>query len=110
MDVNTWDREALMGKRVIVRRDVTAVKPTREWTGHCVWEGIVTNGNTAPIPYAGSLQAGVCVLTSREHTWLSIGDYVDGARRWVTTLEIVYPDAAATPGRWGDAGTSRAVA
>ena len=88
MDVNTWDRGALIGKRVIVRRDVTAVRPTREWTGHRVWEGTVTDANTAPVHQYSAPTAGVSVLTSREHTWLAIGDWTDGPRRWVTTLEI----------------------
>lgn len=89
MDVGTWDRDALIGKRVIVRREVTAVAPTAEWTGNRVWEGTVTDGNTEPVRHGTALTAGVSVLTSREHTWLAIGDWVDGPRRWVTTLEIV---------------------
>ena len=111
MDVNTWDREALMGKRVIVRREVTAVKPTREWTGHAVWEGLVTQAHDRPVHLnSGCPTVGLSVLTATEHTWLSVGEWTDGPRRWVTTVEIVHPRAADTPGRWVNAGTSRAVA
>lgn len=85
--------ESICGKRVRVRRDVTALRPTREWTGHLVWEGPVTDAATRDA-VTGELR-GVCVLDAREHTWLALGTWDDTirdgqpCRRWVTTLEFL---------------------
>jgi hypothetical protein len=84
--------ETIRGRHVRVTREVTALRPTREWTGRRIWEGTVTDAATRDAA-TGELR-GVCVLTSREHTWLSLGTWEDTmrdgmpCRRWVTEIEF----------------------
>lgn len=56
----------LIGAHVRVTRVVTALQPTREWTGTCVWAGQVTDRATRDA-VTGDL-TGVCVRTPDEHT------------------------------------------
>jgi hypothetical protein len=85
--------EAVRGQRVRVTREVTALRPTREWTGCRIWEGTVTDAGVRDAA-TGQLR-GVCVRTDREHTWLSLGveetSMRDGqpCRRWVTEIEFL---------------------
>lgn len=85
--------ESVRGRQVRVRREVTALRPVREWTGNCLWEGTVTDAGVRNA-VTGQL-TGVCVLTAREHTWLALGTWEDTmrdgqpCRRWVTVLEFV---------------------
>lgn len=79
--------DSLTGARVIVRRDITAIRPTREHTGHHVWEGVITDAVTRDA-VTGEL-AGLCVQTAREHTWIALGTWDDGCgRRWATAAEF----------------------
>ena len=83
----------MVGQRVRVRREVTALRPTREWTGSLVWEGTVTDVGVRDAA-SGELR-GLCVLTAREHTWIALGVREDtmrdgkACRRWVTVLEVL---------------------
>ena len=79
--------ETVRGRWARVRREVTALRPTREWTGVAIWEGTVTDAGVRDAA-TGDLQ-GVCVLTEREHTWLGLGEWADSHRRWVTEIEFV---------------------
>ena len=94
----------LIGKQARVTTTVTAIQPTREWTGTRVWEGRITDGRQVD----GSLR-GVCVLTDRtyllageqrdnlrnEHTWLALGERDDTirdgkpSRHWSTVIEFL---------------------
>lgn len=78
---------SVIGKRVRVIRTVTAKRPTREWTGVRVWEGIITDHALMDVS-TGEL-AGVCVKTDSEHTWLALGIQPDLNRSWVTEIEFL---------------------
>jgi hypothetical protein len=78
--------DSLTGARVIVRRDITAMRPTREYTGGRNWEGVVTDATRDA--QTGELAA-LCVQTAKEHTWIAVGTWDDGCgRRWATTAEF----------------------
>jgi hypothetical protein len=80
--------ESVRGKRVRVTREVTALRPTQEWTGRRVWEGTITDAGTRDA-VTGDL-TGVCVQNAQEHTWIALGDWQDSTRRrWVTGIEFL---------------------
>jgi hypothetical protein len=79
--------ESVRGKRVRVTREVTALRPTQEWTGCHIWEGTITDAGTRDA-VTGDLR-GVCVLTAQEHTWIALGEWQDSRRRWVTGIEFL---------------------
>ena len=91
---------SLIGRQATVRRVVTALRPTREWTGARIWEGKITDA--ARDAATGELRA-VCLMTADQHTWLSLGDAYDrvsgacivpaspehAARHWSTVIELL---------------------
>jgi hypothetical protein len=78
--------ETVRGRWARVTREVTAIKPTSEWTGVRIWEGTVTDSGVRDA-VTGDL-TGVCVLTEREHTWLGLGEWSDSHRAWSTGIEF----------------------
>lgn len=90
----------LPGRQARVTREVTALRPTREWTGTRVWEGKITEATRDA--ESGELRA-VCLMTADQHTWLALGDDYDrvsgacivpaspehAARHWSTVIELL---------------------
>jgi hypothetical protein len=91
-----------IGRRARITRVVTALQPTREWTGTATWEGRLTDGSQ---DVNGAILA-VCVLTDKrtrhttspygqdgplknEHTWLAVGEEDNNHRHWSTTVEFL---------------------
>lgn len=88
-----------VGKNVKVTRTVTALRPTREWTGSVEWVGVITE-STVIDAETGEIR-GLCVRGTRtyltpsllppkhEHTWLHVGREKNNDRLWVTAVEFL---------------------
>jgi hypothetical protein len=84
--------DTMRGKLARITREVTALRPTREWTGTIAWEGRITDASRDAV--TGELR-GICLMTAREHTWLALGTWDDTmrdgqmTRHWTTAIELL---------------------